>query len=113
MVFSRKFRFYLVFLYYCRFIGIWFVIGLLRCSIVHHFVVTFYLCEDDSDKQSRSDQSKISNYGRQYIKEPDILVVILSNLYTLYRFIIDDAFFNRNWDGALRGRWAGPGLLTG
>ena len=22
----------------------------------------------------------------------------------------DDAFFNRNWAGARRGRWAGPGL---
>ena len=22
-------------------------------------------------------------------------------------------FFNRNWDGACRGRWAGPGLLAG
>ena len=25
----------------------------------------------------------------------------------------DDAFFNRNWAGACRGRWAGPRLLTG
>ena len=25
----------------------------------------------------------------------------------------DDAFFNRNWAGACRGRWAGPGLLAG
>ena len=25
----------------------------------------------------------------------------------------DDPFFNRNWDGAWRGRWAGPGLLVG
>ena len=24
----------------------------------------------------------------------------------------DDAFFNRNWAGACRGRWAGPGLLA-
>ena len=26
---------------------------------------------------------------------------------------IDDAIFNRNWAGARRGRWAGPGLLVG
>ena len=26
---------------------------------------------------------------------------------------IDDAFFNRNWAGSCRGRWAGPGLLAG
>ena len=25
----------------------------------------------------------------------------------------DDAFFNRDWVGACRGRWAGPGLLAG
>ena len=25
----------------------------------------------------------------------------------------DDAFFNRDWAGACRGRWAGPGLLAG
>ena len=25
----------------------------------------------------------------------------------------DDAFFNRNWDRACRGRWAGPGLMLG
>ena len=25
----------------------------------------------------------------------------------------DDAFFSRNWAGARRGRWAGPGLLVG
>ena len=25
----------------------------------------------------------------------------------------DDAFFNRNWAGACRGCWAGPGLLAG
>ena len=24
----------------------------------------------------------------------------------------DDAFFNRNWVGVHRGRWAGPGLLA-
>ena len=28
-------------------------------------------------------------------------------------FNYDDAFFNRNWAGAYRGRWVGPGLLTG
>ena len=25
----------------------------------------------------------------------------------------DDAFFNQNWVGACRGRWARPGLLAG
>ena len=25
----------------------------------------------------------------------------------------DDAFFNRDWAGACRGLWAGPGLLAG
>ena len=26
---------------------------------------------------------------------------------------VDDAFFNWNWAGARRGRWAGPGLSVG
>ena len=26
--------------------------------------------------------------------------------------LYDDAFFNRDWAGACRGRWAGPGLLA-
>ena len=25
----------------------------------------------------------------------------------------DDDLFNRNWAGACRGRWVGPGLLVG
>ena len=29
----------------------------------------FYLCESDSNRQSRSDQLKISNYGCQYVEE--------------------------------------------
>ena len=32
---------------------------------------------------------------------------------TIYYIITDDAFFNRDWVGACRGRWAGPRLLTG
>ena len=30
-----------------------------------------------------------------------------------WMFEYDDAFFNRNWAEACRGRWAGPGLLAG
>ena len=35
-------------------------------------VVTFYLCGGDSDKQVKFDQSKISNYGRQYVEELEL-----------------------------------------
>ena len=32
--------------------------------------------------------------------------------YSFFMFIIDDAFFNRNWAGACGGRWVGPGVLA-
>ena len=31
----------------------------------------------------------------------------------VFRTIDDDAFFQPNWAGAYRGRWAGPGLMLG
>ena len=63
MIFSRRFRFYLVFSH-CR-----------------HLVATFYLCKEFYlDRQSGSGQLKILNHGRHYFKELDILVTILSNL---------------------------------
>ena len=49
-------------LYYHRFIGVWFIIGLLRHNAIHYLVMTFYLCEGDLDKQNGSNQYKISNY---------------------------------------------------
>ena len=43
MVFSRRFRFYFfIFIYYRHFIGIWFVVGLLRCDTIYCLIVTFY-----------------------------------------------------------------------
>ena len=61
MVFPQRFRCYLAF-WYCRhLIGVWFVVDLLRCGVVHRFVTMFYLCGGDFDKQSGSYQSKISN----------------------------------------------------
>ena len=30
-----------------------------------------------------------------------------------FRYLMMRPFFNRNWVGACRGRWAGPGLLAG
>ena len=38
-----------------------------------------------------------------------VLPLALAYNYILY----DDAFFNRDWARACRGRWAGPGLLAG
>ena len=60
--------FYLAFFYCHRFIGIWFFVSLLRCSVVRRFVVTFYLSKGDSDRKNGSDQSNISNYSRQYVE---------------------------------------------
>ena len=34
-------------------------------------------------------------------------------IYIYIYIYIDNVFFNRNWAGACRGRWAEPGLLTG
>ena len=39
--------------------------------------------------------------------KPLIFIVFMKGL------VIDDAFFNRNWARACRGRRAGPGLLVG
>ena len=61
--------------YYCdenrgiSFIDVWFFVDLLQCDVVRHFVATFYLCGGDLDRQNRFDQSKISNYSRQYVEE--------------------------------------------
>ena len=60
--------FYLAFFYCRRFIGIWFFVSLLRCSVVRRLVVTFYLSKGDSDWKNGSDQSNISNYSRQYVE---------------------------------------------
>ena len=68
MGFPRRFKFYLAFLC-CYFIGVWFVIGLLRHDAVHRLVAAFHLCGGDSNGQSGSDQSKISNYGCQYVEK--------------------------------------------
>ena len=61
--------FYFAFLCCRRFIDVWFVVGLLRRGIIRRLVAIFYLCGDDSDRQNRSNPSKISNYGYQYIEE--------------------------------------------
>ena len=61
MVFPRKFRFYLAFLC-CRFINVWFVVDLLQHGDVRRLSVALYLCGGDSDRQSKFDQFKISNY---------------------------------------------------
>ena len=59
-------------------VTIWFVdilllhsvgVALLRFGVVHRLVAMLYLLGDDSDRQNKFDQSKISNYERQYIEE--------------------------------------------
>ena len=48
--------------------SIWFVIGLLQRGAVRRFIVSLYLCGDDSNKQNGFDQLKISNYSHQYVE---------------------------------------------
>ena len=71
MFILRRFRFYFVF---------WVVIVLstfglssfYRRNVVRHLVATLYLCEGDSDRQYIFNQSKISNYDRQYVEELEL-----------------------------------------
>ena len=70
VVLPRRFKFF--FLCYHRFIDVWFVFNFLRHGVVHRLVAAFYLCDDDSDRQNKFDQSKISNYGCQYIEELEL-----------------------------------------
>ena len=46
----------------------------LVCRRLCYDVVSVYLCDDNSDKQDIFDQSKISNYDRQYIKELELQI---------------------------------------
>ena len=78
MVLSQRFRFYLVFCVVVvllafglslSYYDIWFVISLLRCGVVRCLVVALYLCVGDLNRQNGFDQSKISNYGYQYVEE--------------------------------------------
>ena len=41
------------------------------------------------------------------------MFIKVNDFFTIYFIEFDDAFFNRNWAGACRGRRAGPGLLAG
>ena len=41
-----------------------------------------------------------------------IIIKIQLLLILILIILIDDVFFNRDWAGACRGRWAGPGLLA-
>ena len=45
---------------------------LLRRGVVRHLVTRFYPCESDSNRQNIFDQSKISNYGCQYVEELEL-----------------------------------------
>ena len=94
MVLPRIFKFYFIFCvailstfglssfyrcFVCRhFIDIWFVVllstfGLFyRRGDVRRFIVTFYLCVSNSNRQNKFDQLNISNYSCQYVKELEL-----------------------------------------
>ena len=65
-----------------RFIDFWFVVVLstfclssfYQHSTVRRLVTAYYLCGGDSDRQDKFDQSKISNYSRQYVKELELKI---------------------------------------
>ena len=42
-----------------------------------------------------------------------MLQAVMRSLITYKHYKNDDAFFNQDYAGACRGRWVGPGLLTG
>ena len=52
--------------FYCDF---WFIVSLLQRGVVRRLIAAFYLCEDDLNRQSGFNQTKISNYSCQYIEE--------------------------------------------
>ena len=51
---------------YC---SVWFIVNLLRYDAFHHF--------GDSDMLITFDQSKILDYGHQYVKELESLIFLL------------------------------------
>ena len=50
----------------------------------------------------------VENFKKYFIEIHNDLVFKMK-----YEIVPDDAFFNRDWAGGCRGRWAGPGLLAG
>ena len=46
-----------------------FIVGLLRHDVFRRLVAIRYMGEGNSNKQNRFDQSKISDYGHQYVEE--------------------------------------------
>ena len=70
MIIPKRFKYFLVF--FCVvLVLLWhlFVINLLQWGVFPRLVVELYFCEGDSDKPNGFDQSKISDYGHQYIEE--------------------------------------------
>ena len=59
MVIPQRFKFYFVFV----------LSSFYRHGAVRGLVAAFYLCEGDSNRQNKFDQSKRSNYGHQYVEE--------------------------------------------
>ena len=68
MVLSHRFRFYFVFCVVVVLSTFDLSSVLLQRGAIYHLVAVFYLCDDDSNRQNRFDQSKISNYVCQYVE---------------------------------------------
>ena len=67
-------------------------LALLRHGDVCRFVAVFYPCEGDSYKQDKFDQSKISNYGRQYVEEMKLQILFLL-FYQICRLYADLLYY--------------------
>ena len=66
MILPQRFKFY--FIFYVVDLSMLGLTSFYRHSTIRHIVVAFYLCEDDSDKQDRFNQSNITNYVVSVLK---------------------------------------------
>ena len=65
MVIPRRFRFFCVVVVLLTF-G---MPSFYRRGVNRRLVAAFYLCPDESNKQGKFDQLKMSNYGCQYVEK--------------------------------------------
>ena len=87
----------------CRFINVWFVVGLLRRGVVRRLIMNFYICKSDSDRQktyliNRMYQIMIISilkncnckyYSRYFIKFIGFMLIYYAiNLYIVLSYIV-------------------------
>ena len=75
MVISPRFRSFIIFVLSPSYYDVLFIVDLLRRDVFRHLVTTLYLCGGNSNRQSKFDQPKISDYDRQYVEELELLIL--------------------------------------